>query len=181
MDRFIDHVIPQTPGCPKSLMKIELLRGAIEFCRDSHIWQIDAETEVLADASTITLTIADESTVTGCRLSISSKAFNQYTRSGVTVTLDNAVTSDTTFEVTTFLKPDRAATGLPDILYDDWFEAIESYAKYSLMMMPEKTWSNPQLARINYSKYLEDLGSAKIKAMQTNDQTRLMVQQRSFV
>lgn len=76
--------------------------------------------------------------------------------------------------------PARDATSLPDLLYDDWFEGVESLAKSNLMLMPGKDWYQPQLAKINYGKYLEDVGNAKIKARKVNDQSSLMIQQRSW-
>ncbi len=181
MDRFIDYVMPQVPGCPKPLIKIELLRTAILFCTDSWIWQVDAEKEVLASADEITLSVESLSEITGCQISLDGTAVNEYTRSGVTVTLDNAVTVDTTFDTTSFLKPTRAATALPDILYNNWFDAIEAGTKARLMAMPGKKWTDPNMSKMNQRIYLSGLSQAKIKARKTNDQTRLMVTQRMFV
>ncbi len=181
MDRFIDYVMPQVPGCPQPLIKQELLRVAIAFCTDSWIWQLDEEHEVLDGNSTITLSVTSGAAATGCQISIDGSGFNKYTRSGATVTLDDAVTVDTTFDTTVFLKPTRAATSLPDILYNDWFDAIESGAKAALMMMPGKKWTLPEISMVNQSKYLHGLGEAKIKARRTNSQTRLLVNQRTFV
>ena len=181
MDRFTNHIMPQVPGCPKSVIKAEVLRAGIEFCTNSFIWQIDEEHEVLDGASTITLSVTSGASVTACQLSIDKQAFNEYTRSDETVTLDDARTSDVTFQTTAFLKPTRAATDLPDILYNDWSEAIESKAKAELMLMPGRKWTNPQIAMINQGKYRHGLGEAKIKARKTNNQSQLMVRQRSFV
>jgi hypothetical protein len=181
MDRFIDYVMPEVPGCPQPLIKQELLRVAISFCTDSWIWQLDEEHEVLDGNSTITLTIASGQAVTGCQLSIDGSGFNEYTRSAETVTLDDARTADTTFDTTVFLKPTRAATALPDILYNDWFEAIEAGAISNLMLMPKKKWFNSRGALLQKKIYLHGLGEAKIKARKTNSQTRLTVHQRIFV
>ncbi len=181
MDRFINFVLPHAPECPRTLIKIELLRAGIAFCKDSWIWQVDAEKEVLTGNDSITLSTETGSEVTGCQLSIDGVGKNEYTRDGVTVTLDDAVTTDTTFNTTSFLKPTRAASALPGILYNDWFEAIEAGAKANLMIMPGKPWSNPQLALVNRKIYLHGLGQAKIIAKKTNSQTRLMIKQRAFV
>ena len=181
MDRFIDYVMPQVPGCPQPLIKQELLRVAIEFCTDTWIWQLDEEHEVLDGNSTITLSVTSGAAVTGCQISIDGDGFNEYTRSGVTVTLDEAMTADTTFDTTVFLKPTRAAADLPDILYNDWFDAIESGTKAVLMEMPGKKWTSPRIAMVNYKKYRYGIGEAKIRAKKTNSQTRLSVGQRAFV
>lgn len=180
MNRFVNHIMPQVPECPQALIKAEVLRAGIRFCKDSWIWQQDEEKTVTAGNDEITFSIPTGSALAGVQLSIDGYAVNAYTRSGLTVTLDDAVGSDTTYQTTCFLKPARDATALPNILYDDWFEGVESLAKSNLMMMPDKKWYQPQLAKINYSKYLQDLGDAKIQARKVNDQSNLMIQQRSW-
>jgi len=181
MDRFIDNVMPQVKGCPQALIKVELLRAAIQFCKDSWIWQQDEEKEVLEDGDTITITLETGSEIAGMQILLDGVEFIEYTRADNVVTLDDAVTSDTTFNVTSMLRPTRAATSLPDLLYNEWFEAIESKAKAELMLMPGKPWSDSQLAGINQKKYLHELGEAKIKARKVNDQTDLRVFMRPFI
>ena len=181
MDRFIDYVMPSVPGCPQPLIKQELLRVAIQFCQSSWIWQLDEEHEVLEDGDTITLSVTSGAAVTGCQISIDGSGFNEYTREGVTITLDDARTADTTFDTTVFWKPPRNATSLPDLLYNDWFEGVEAGAKANLMLMPGKKWSDAKMGLVNRKIYLHNLNLAKMKARKTNDQTRLKVYQRSFV
>lgn len=181
MDRFLNDILPQVPGCPGALVKNEVRRSAIEFCDDSWIWQDRSEYTVPADHDEITLAIPAGSAIAGVQMAVDKAGFNEYTRSGTTITLDHAGTDSTVFKVTVFLKPARDADSLPDFLYEDWFEAIESRAKYELMNMPGKKWFSPNLAVINQRKYLKHLGQAKIQARKTNDQTRLMVKQRFFV
>lgn len=181
MNRFTSDIMPQVPGCPKALIKKEVLRSAIQFCMDSHIWQIDAQKEVLPGDDEITLSTVTGSEVTACQISINGSGVNEYTRNGAIITLNTAVTANTSFNTTSFLKPTRAAADLPDLLYNDWFEAIESGAIANLMLMPGKKWTSPQLGKVNYQKYMHGLGEAKIKAMRPNDQSRLMIKQRPFV
>ncbi|HEX9972299.1 MAG TPA: hypothetical protein VGD14_09530 [bacterium] len=181
MDRFINSILPQVPGCPKPLVKNEVLRAAINFCQDSLIWQQDEDKIVDVGGSTITLAVTSGAACTGVQISLDENEIHTYKRSGLTVTLDDAVTESTTYQVTTFVKPSRSATSLPTFLYDDWFEAIESKTKAELMMMPGKEWANPALAGVNQTKYLHELGNAKSKALMVNDQTDLRVIQRSFV
>lgn len=181
MDRFVNSILPHVPGCPKALIKNEVLGVAIDFCQDSFIWQLDEEHTLAASADEITLTVGTGEAVAGCQISIDGGAINEYSRSAATVTLDDAVTTSTTFQTTTFLKPDRAATSLPDILYNDWFSAIEAGAMASLMLMPGKDWTNPKLGLIHQRNYLIGLGQAKMKTRKRNDQTRLRVMSRGFV
>lgn len=181
MDRFVTPIWPYLHDCPKAIIKAEVLKAAIQFCLETWIWQQDAEKEVLADADEITFTIPDDSTITGAQLSIDGKAFNEYTRSGTTITLDDAVTTDTTFQTTVFLVPTRNADALPDLLYDTWFVGIEALAKAQLKAMPNKPWSDPNGLGLEYRTYAHEMGEARIKARKTNDQTDLKVYSREFV
>jgi len=181
MDRFINSIMPQVPGCPGPLVKSEVLRAAINFCQDSLIWQQDEDKTVALGGSTFTLVVTSGAACTGVQISIDGIEVHDYKRSDLTITLDDAVTASTTYQVTTFIKPTRSATSLPTFLYNDWFEAIESKAKAELMIMPGKEWFNPQLASINQTKYLHDLGNAKAKSLNVNDQTDIKVMPRRFV
>jgi len=181
MERFTNFILPYVPGCPTPLIEAEVLRTAIQFCKDSWIWQLDEEHTVLDGNSSITLSVTSGAATTGCQISIDGTGFNEYTRSGAAVTLDDARTADTDFDTTVFLKPAMDATSLPDFLYNDWHEAITAGAKATLMLMPGKPWSNAKMGAIYNRTYLHELGKAKIQARKTNDQTRLMVKQRTFV
>jgi len=181
MDRFTKHIMPQVPGCPKAVIEAEVLRAAIQFCSDSWIWQSKSEETVSAGDDEIALDLPDNASMAGVNIAIDGIEINSYTLDGTDVILDDAVTEDTIFEVTVFLAPSRAAVELPDILYNEWFTGIESGARALLMVMPEKPWSNPQLALANQQQMFVEIGKAKMKARRINDQSRLRVQRRPFV
>ncbi len=181
MDRFTKHIMPQVPGCPKAVIEAEVLRAAITFCSDSWIWQSKLEETVLSGDDEIPISIPRNSMMVGVYIAIDGREVNTYTLDGLAAILDDAVTADTLFEITVFLAPSRAAVELPDILYNEWFTGIESGARALLMVMPEKPWSNPQLALANQQQMFVELGKAKMKARRINDQSRLRVQRRPFV
>lgn len=63
-------------------------------------------------------------------------------------------------------KPTRAATGFEDFLLEDWSEAIVSGAKYKLLAMPGKEWSDFSTAnyyRAEWRKYLSAAKAIKLE------------------
>jgi len=45
-----------------------------------------------------------------------------------------------------YLQPEKTATALPDILWHDYEDAISSGARWRLLRLPGRAWSNPELA-----------------------------------
>lgn len=181
MLRFVNHIMPNVPQCPPHLIQREVLRAGIQFCRNSYIWR-QTDTETVAEGyDEIVLVPPVDAAVTDVSLTVDGIAFSAYRRDGDTLTLDDACSQDTDFEVTLFLQPARDAADLPDLLYDDWFEGVESLAKANLMLMPGKPWTNQQVGVINQQKYLHDVGEAAMQTRRINKQTSLTIRPRRFV
>ena len=63
------------------------------------------------------------------------------------------------------VKPLRTATTVDDALFEDWSEALVSGAKYRILTMPGKDWSDAQAA-IDYKRdYRKYLSQAKRESM----------------
>lgn len=62
------------------------------------------------------------------------------------------------------LKPDRKATQLPDILFDDYADALALGAASRLLMLPDKAFSNPQLAAVYATQYAQERATAQLRA-----------------
>lgn len=182
MDRFVDRLLPYLQGCPMAVIKAEALMTAIRFCTDTWIWsQVEGKT-VAADASEITFTLPTGARVVGMLLKTDTgRDFVDYTWSDDTATLDVPVSQETVFDTSLFLSPTRTATSLPDFLFNDWSNAIESGTKVALCMMPGVPWSNPGLGAMEQVKYLHETGEAKLKTRKRNNQTPVMVSMRPFV
>lgn len=61
------------------------------------------------------------------------------------------------------VKPTSTVATLDDILYEDWRDAIEAYAKYILQKTPKKPWTDLEHAAINKKYYQGEMGRAKIR------------------
>jgi hypothetical protein len=182
MDRFKNALAPYLPGCPAPLIKQEVLDTAIRFCRKTYVWKTvedytaeDGDTEILLFAPP---TGAEVITIS---VEINSHAVSNYTYTDDTVLFDDPLSDGDTASITMYLCPARSATSLPDILYNAHFEAIRAGAMVTLMLMPEKPWSNPALAAAHQQTYLHESGQASINARKRNIQQSQSIQMRPWV
>lgn len=182
MERFVDRLTPYLPGCPIAVIKAEVLKTAISFCRNTWIWKVTAEKTISADETEIVFTPPTGSRIVGMNLTDDQERdVTAYTWDGSTATMDSAVSTDTTLNTTIYLVPTHTATSLPDLLFDEWSEAIESGTKRTLFMMANMSWSNPQMVAVEQTHYLHQEGEAKRKVRKRNDQTCNHVELRPFV
>ena len=181
MDRFLASIRPYVPGCSDPWIERAVLTSATRFCVRSRIWQQETEYSLAAGDQTITLTLPEDSAVVAVKVSNAFRPVVNYTLAGAIIAFNDALRGATDITVVTFLRPDREATGLPDILYDDWFEGIEAGAKAELMMMPGKPWTNMDMAGLNQRQYHHEAGEANIVANKKNSQDVLMVRPRRFI
>ncbi len=180
MERFVSNILPYVPGCPEVLIKAETLRVATEFCRKTHIWQEVEESTATEGDETITLSPASGDVV-GVKVQINEREISDYTLSGVTVTLEDELSEDDEIKVTLYLTPERDATELPDILYNDWLEAISAGVRSRLMLMPEKPWSNPNMVMIHAQTYQHQTGQALLLARKKNVREPMRMQLRPWI
>lgn len=62
------------------------------------------------------------------------------------------------------LKPDRRATQLADILFDDYADALALGAASRLLMLPGHTFSSPQMAAAYGIQYAQERAGAQLRA-----------------
>ena len=62
--------------------------------------------------------------------------------------------------------PLQAATTIPDILSDEYFEGVLAYAKYWLMSQVGKPWSNPEKAAFSYRQFDAKVADARVRKAQ---------------
>ncbi len=76
---------------------------------------------------------------------------------------------DTTDDVKVYLKivwlPLRTMTLIDDFIFDDYHDAVEAWAKWKLMNMPKKQWTDISLATLKLSEYSRKMEDAKIEKM----------------
>ena len=176
MERFVDSMLPEVPGCSSYAIKQAVLRTAVQFCQDTLIWQLAAEKTINVDDSILTLSLETMSQIADCYLfDANDDRYKNFTRSEITVTLYEAVTADTDFNTISFLKPTETATALPDMLYHDWYSGIEAGAKKRLQVQAGKSWYNEKLAAYNNSVYVAEYHKAIVAARRTGVYTEYLI------
>lgn len=172
---LLRYVLPDVPGCPIVMVENAILTAAIEFCDKSLYWTYDHDPiTVVANVPEYELSLPDDSQLIQIldTAKLNNKDISQRTR----VWLNNNVTNWQTLTqnqpehfyiqrpwvirlvgipmVTSInglvleiaLKPTPTATTLPDVVFNEWFEAISYGARSKLMEMPGKEWSEPNTA-----------------------------------
>lgn len=83
-------------------------------------------------------------------------------------------------QITWALKPTRATTTLPDLLFEDWLEPLCAGAKARIMMIPGKRFTDPAFAQINAAIFEAGWKAAQRKAAKGNTLADMKVLPRSF-
>lgn len=182
MERFVDRLSPYLPGCPEAVIKAEVLKTAISFCRKTWIWRESSEKTISAGEADILFTPPDGSRIVGMKLIDDlGRDYTEYTWEESTATLEDAVAVDTTIDTTIYLVPTHTTASLPDLLYDDWSEAIEAGTKRTLFMMTNMSWYSPKMVSVEQAQYLHQEGEAKRRVRMKNDQTHIRISMRPFI
>lgn len=170
---FYSRVLPYVPGCPAPQVDLALVDAAREFCKRTRAWVNQAAAqEGTGSQQAYNFVFPSESelvevlraTVAGEDMAILSSRempADWQEASPETDTLVDAIVVNnlnTAFRVYPppasgddiviyqALQPTLAATGVGDIIYTEYAEAMASGAKYRLMAMPNKPWTNMDFA-----------------------------------
>jgi hypothetical protein len=81
---------------------------------------------------------------------------------------------------TAVLKPARAGTAGPDVLYEDWLEAIAHGAKWKLMALPKKEWSDPDLAGYHEKEFRKGINKALARQIKGGGRQSVTAYPREF-
>lgn len=184
---FLPGVSVDVMGCPRAVMLDYIRRAAIEFCRETRILRktldpitIVAGTREYAIATptgTVMVTVIQDSGRIDGNYIAGPVDINTLTDTATgpidrwALTNDNRLvvwptpTDAGTFLLDATLKPSRAADTCDDILLEDWSEGIEALAKYRLLRMPNKSWSEPNAAQGFYATYRRERSKARNKAI----------------
>lgn len=82
------------------------------------------------------------------------------------------------------VKPGRNSTGdnqLPNVLFDDWYDAIVSGAISRVCSMPGRTWTNPGLADVHGRQFDDKVADARVAYAKGNTRADMGVRMRRFV
>ncbi len=78
------------------------------------------------------------------------------------------------------VQPDRDATSVDDLFWNDYLDAIVAGTKQRLMAQVGKTWSNPEASGYFGRKYIQGRDSAKIDVMRMHSHADQLVEANFF-
>jgi hypothetical protein len=181
---FYSRIQPDVIGCPEPTIDQHLIEAAQKFCRRSSCWRQDLDAITTTGAASYAIVFptgaklakllgatlggndvgietADGTTVgdrrrgtQGSRRVLLQDPFN--------VTIMPTQEADVELILHAALQPSDDATGLPDVLADQYKSAICAGALSTLLTMNRAEWANPALAALKESVFLDGIGSAKL-------------------
>ncbi|SOD42370.1 phage adaptor protein [Nitrosovibrio sp. Nv4] len=183
---FYDLIIPDVPGCPFAAADIALRQSAITFCEQSLAYKAThgdiAVTSGTASYAFVppaqavihTITYAqfddDELRITGeSGIHIADwrneTGTPEYIMGGATsLTLVPEPDVSGTLTMIVALKPSVDATGVDDLLFNEYREAIVHGALSRLMLSPKKPYSSAQLAAYHAQQFTIKTAAAGMRA-----------------
>lgn len=78
------------------------------------------------------------------------------------------------------VKPTRSAEEVDDILMEDWLDVISAGVRYRLLNMPNKEWTDPNVAALMYVDWRRGLSRARMKMLKSYSGKPLEVNPRYF-
>lgn len=181
LEDFLPEVLPFAPGCSDPAAERAILLSGIEFCKLSYCWRDDLDLgDTVADVSNYPIQdVPTDGKVHDVKfvrfgddeyLDKNGREYETATRWEL-VTATNEIkltptpaTGGKTITATVIFIPTRAATTLPDILYDDYFMGVAQGALAHLLGMPGQKWSNPPASIFARDMFMTEMHKAKVSA-----------------
>jgi len=201
---FIPQVQHAVAGCPMSSMVNAVREAAIEFCAESKVWTMDSmPTTILAGESSYSLDPPDNADLAsvervrllGADLRPNSTFEWDEKRDESGAPRDYMVTeplvvhlwptpdatNPSAMKVKVALQPSSTSSQGPAFLLARYKEGIVAGALSKLMLIPDKTWTNPQLAAVNDAKFRNKINDTKIAVNKGGTTASLRVKRRKFI
>lgn len=193
IDDLLPQLLPEVSGCPSAIARNAIRNAAIEFCRDTHAWNLIQDPTTLIDLQhTYDIDVPEDAKVAAVLAiwdavdKLRSKTMSEIeealpdwqTARSPRPLYFNSSSGDGTVRLfpTPYLSqrarvtmrvafvPTRTATTLDDDMVEDNFEVLMAGAKARLMAMPG-AWANPQLAAFNGGRFEAGKVDARIKVL----------------
>lgn len=208
LDEWLPYVLPETPGCPETVVLRAVMSAVIEFARRTHCWVHTTEAipavqgvadyvfDVPAGAEVWSLlavnykgkplspknTVELDAAYPGWRARIGVPRFYvKLDEAEVVLDAKPAATERDVLTASFALTPERDKEEVGDVFYRDWLEEIAEGAKHRLMKMPGRKWTNPAGAEEANSLFQEGIARARANRNKRNGTHDLRVNFRRIV
>lgn len=192
LEDFYPEIERVVKGVPGPTLDAQILAACIEFCEKTHIWVETLQSiGVIANKAEYDLTLPTGSRIIaprsmihvdkeirplteddlninspGWRTATANRASNFVMLSPIRIRLVPVPTESAARGLHTIkvaLKPTRSATTVPDILLEDYYEAIGHGAKARLLAIPKEPWSHPPTSKYHDELFEEAISDAAMR------------------
>lgn len=184
-DDFLPLITPQLSGCPDLTIKTYLAITAADFFTRTHLWREDIDPIYVAPGlyeydldgealieDLISVTVERrELQHTDMRLIPNDRRYDTGFPTHYWIHSDNQIRlhpipdQRLTVKMAAVLRPSRTGTGVPDWIYEMWADIIVAGTVDKLASMPNKTWTDPNLAQHSRMHYEQGITSARVRDM----------------
>jgi hypothetical protein len=200
LDDFLAIVRGRLPGCPDFILKEAVRDAAIEFCKRTRLLVERITVAVEADEAAVTLSPATdlhwevldlrrdntrltpwnrrEATVQDQSLETGTPQY-YYQEGDLTLVLSPIPDADETLTALVTLRPDDAATTLPDVLWTDYREPVAAGAR-AWVRRNHGDWVNPELEAEDRAIFERAIHNQNIRRARGGADTALRVRAHPF-
>lgn len=181
LSAFTPYIAPDVPGCPEPMIDDAVRRAAIEFCERSRALRERIAFNTVASQDYVTIAPTGGDVAHLYKLMYGDETLKPTTREDFDEDGDTGQPLEYYIEPPNTLrlypvpdaiyamvahvavKPDRDATMLDDVLYNNWRDEIAAGAKGMLMKMGNQPWSNPGDAELALATFYTAIDRAAHK------------------
>lgn len=188
---FYPFVLPAVRGCDTDVVDFHIREAAIEFCRRSQCWKQEIPITPVADQPSYLIPLPTGAVASlllrFTLININGIAFDSYglvapergreldreyvyscyaylSDDGLTLTVQPVPSAiDGQLVPYLSLKPARAATSIPDFIFEQYADSIAAGALAKLLDMPKTNWRDAGKAATSHAKFEADCGSAAVR------------------
>jgi hypothetical protein len=192
-DDFVSEVRPEVLKCPDPLIIREIRKGCRDLAQDAYVWEYthdpiyvranvaeydldppscadiiqviwaQHDTNILVPTSVAELDEWNGNSDWRTQTDTQAQWYYQPTHKTIRLVYTPSVSLAQGLNLIVLLKPTRDADEVDEIFYDEYLEAIGSYAKWKLMIMPGKPWTNPDLAEYHRQQWYTGKNRARLR------------------
>lgn len=167
LKELIPLVLPHVRGCDNNIIKMELGNAVRRFCREAWVLRERHELSVVAGTDTYDLTVESDAIIQQVqRVTLDNRDLNPRAYTILVpekqIILHYAPTKDGVLKYEVILVPSFTAQELNKDILERYAEAFVAGALAKLYMMPQKPWTNFDLAQMHEYEYQDFRRTAKV-------------------
>lgn len=183
-DELIPDILTESGNCPEMILERNMRNASIEFLQESELWQDRRTFPTVGGLGEYPLiTGGDEAIVKLTYCSVNGRELLQsvpHRRFALDGEPKHYFLRDNQLhlrpykvlrgdiEVEAILKPNRNATGIPEAIADEWFEAIQHGTLARTLAMAGTPWYDPVRATGYSQQFMSALNAARLVGTRQN-------------